>query len=343
MDVDSAGIDSAAPGTEFAPCVCGATETTARTVVARDPESGEIFRYVACAACGLERLAPRPVAERIGRYYPRHYYAHGGPAQGRPSLATRIKALIYDAFWAPAPPRGRPPLALRIALYPLRFRSVMAFRHPAVRRVFEFGVGNANDLLTFRAAGWEIAGCEPSLRACERAAEAGIAVQNCRAEDARLPAAHYSCIVMNNALEHLHDPGTVLDTCFASLVPDGVLVLIVPNHASWTARLFGAAWPGYDAPRHLWGWSPASITRALAAIGFAIDYIHHQAPTPWLWESTIEGRNAPTPPSRTRMWLGRNLAYFCLPFGLLAAWAGRGDFIRVVARKPAAGRHRAGL
>jgi hypothetical protein len=110
-------------------------------------------------------------------------------------------------------------------------------------------------------------------------------------------------------------------------------LVIVPNHQSWTGRLFAGAWPGYDAPRHLWGWTPAAIAEHLGRAGFRIDAIHHQATGIWLWQSTLDMRHANGHPSALRLWAARRLAVLGIPFSILAALFGHGDFIRVVARK----------
>lgn len=311
-------------------CACGERAMGAPRVQARDPFSGEIFTYAPCAACGTERMLRRPGAAEIGRYYPVTYACYTPMAPRKPSLTDRVKALVYRTYYAP---EAAPSAVLRVALWPIRRRSVMAFTQPAARRVFEVGAGRGADLATFKAAGWAVSGCEPSAEACAVAAAQGIALQNCLAEDAVIPAGT-SCVFMNNVFEHLHDPAVILAKVRAALTDDGVLVLIVPNHGSWTSRVFGAAWPGYDAPRHIWGWTPAGVAKVLQRAGFAIEYINQQAPVS-LWQATLAGVNAPKPPPRFMRWMARTkpVARALVPLGWAAAAAGHGDYIRVVARK----------
>ncbi len=321
------------PDLEALPCLCGTPPDDDRVLAARDEVSGEVFVYRRCGACGLERLSPRPTRERIGRFYPDSYAAWSRAT----TILDRVKRLNHRVFYAPlgktggvaAPARW----LLRTVLYPLRKRGVLAFRPPAVRRVFEFGAATGQDLLAFKAVGWEVAGCEPSARACEAAAARGIALQQCGAEEAEMPADGVSCILMNNVFEHLHDPVRVLAKCRAALTEDGVLVLIVPNHASWSARLFGGAWPGYDAPRHLWGYAPASLARLMDRAGFRIERIDHETPGRWCFAGCLGGARlaagAPRWRSRVAPWIAPAL----LPFGLLAATCGAGDFMKIVARR----------
>lgn len=316
-------------------CLCGSNAAASRSVVAHDEASGETFTYLVCPACSLERLSPRPTLGRIGSYYPASYLPHVGHApKGR---ADRLKRLVHEVVWAPQDEvrselRPWRPL-LRVLFWPIRYRSVLAFTPLDARRVFEFGAARATDLLAFKAAGWQVDGCEPSEQACALALAQGIHLQNATAETAILASGAYTCILFNNVFEHIHDPVSVLRTCHRALQPGGVLMLIVPNHSSCTGRLFGAAWPGYDAPRHTWGWTPRSLRQQLAAAGFVIDYMHHQATGAWLWSSTLSMRHSPGRAGHVRRWLARNAAWAGIPFSVLAAWAGHGDFLRLVARK----------
>lgn len=318
-------------------CLCGAADLTSREIVSRDEVTGQLFTYRRCAGCGLERIVERPTREAIGDYYPRHYYAYTGSVEFRRSWPDRLKWLVYRVFYAPRGERAlweqllRWPLAA--LLYPIRYRTVLAFRQPQTRRVFELGAAIGNDLMEFRLAGWEVAGCEPSEKASNVARQRGIEIQNCGAEAAVLDADRYSCVLMNNVFEHLHEPAVVLDKVKAGLMPDGVLVLIVPNHASWTARVFGASWPGYDPPRHLWGFTPASIRTLLARKGFKVDYIHHIAPQRWCWIGTLAGTRAPTGATPGRVLASRLLSPLMVPLGMIAATFGHGDFIKIVSRK----------
>jgi SAM-dependent methyltransferase len=271
----------------------------------------------------------------MGAYYSHQYVPHSRAAIFGPT--DQLKRLIYWAFWAPQSEvphhvrRVRP--FLRVALWPVRYRSVLCFPQPSTRRVFEFGAAQGSDLLVFQEAGWVVAGCEPSARACALAAEHGITLQQATAEMAVLEDGAYSCILFNNVLEHVHEPRAVLKKCHRALMPGGILMLIVPNHASATRRAFGAAWPGYDAPRHTFGWTPTAMRRFLTAEGFSVEAIHQQTTGAWMWRSTLDMRHALREPGPARRWIARHAPHLMLPWSVAAAMLGRGDWIRVVARK----------
>lgn len=323
--------------TEHVPCICGCSALSRERIAARDPISSEVFEYVTCGECGTERLSPRPVRSAIGRYYPSSYYAHVLSAPSTRTGQSSLKRLLYYVFFAPADERptglNRFRWVLSAVFFPIRYRTQLCFKPPALRRIFEFGAACGDDLVAFREMGWEVQGCEPSRGACEIAQSRGLSVHCATAEDANVQDSRYSCILMNNVFEHVHDPGLVLAKCHKALIDDGVLVLIVPNHRSISARVFGACWPGYDAPRHLWGFAADSMRRILTNAGFAIETIIQQSPTAWCWEAVLDGRGSPVPAVGLRRFLARRVSFLMLPVGVAFSLLGRGDFMRVVARK----------
>jgi SAM-dependent methyltransferase len=324
---------------EDVPCLCGGREK-GTVIEATDPIGGAVWTYRRCSACGLERLSPRPPITDMGRHYPDDYTPYTDPAPRRTGRADRLKRMVYETYFATPEERSavvrryRP--ALAAALLPLRQHSVLSFHPPALpRHVFELGSGTGADLLEFRDAGWEVSGCEPSSVAARAAAVHGIDLQVCNAEDAELPS-NLSCVYMNNVFEHLHNPTAVLSKAHAALLPGGIVVVIVPNHASWAARMFGSQWPGYDPPRHIWGFTPASIRGVLERAGFEnVSVVQKYPLSTYCWSAGLGAWRAPDGSGvslrrRATRFLGRGL----LLGGFLSAMMGSGDYIRVIARKP---------
>lgn len=58
-------------------------------------------------------------------------------------------------------------------------------------------------------------------------------------------------VTMHFVLEHLTDLNKAFETVQRLLKPNGVFYFIIPNIASWEARLFGKKWHSLDAPRHI--------------------------------------------------------------------------------------------
>jgi SAM-dependent methyltransferase len=89
-------------------------------------------------------------------------------------------------------------------------------------------------------------------------------------EEAGYPAKMFDVVTLWDVLEHLHDPAATLREIHRILKDDGILVVRVPNLASWNAHLFGRYWAGLDAPRHLYVFSPATLTRLQSQNGLKV-------------------------------------------------------------------------
>jgi hypothetical protein len=78
-------------------------------------------------------------------------------------------------------------------------------------------------------------------------------------------------IVMWHSLEHLREPGNALDAAVERLLPNGVLVVAVPNIASLQARAFGRYWLALDMPRHLTHIPASTLIRKIRALGLRVE------------------------------------------------------------------------
>jgi SAM-dependent methyltransferase len=121
--------------------------------------------------------------------------------------------------------------------------------------------------------GWSAAGVEPSHFAARLARERfGLDVQTGSLESVQLPEAAFDCIVMADVIEHLPDPGAALDRVARLLRRRGLLYLALPDAGSVVARGLGARWWSV-LPTHVQYFTRASLTRLLAAHGFAVEWI----------------------------------------------------------------------
>jgi SAM-dependent methyltransferase len=215
--------------------ICG-DATRPRTIDGvRDYITGDRFALSQCRRCGFAVTEPVPAS--LDRYYPDRYRRFN-------RLAARVLRRLY-----------------------LRRVDGWLTRLPARGRVLEIGSGTGWMLGAFRQRGWTAAGSERSVSSAIAARDASRVPMFAGDLDAVRPGADLDLIVMFHVLEHLADPRHALRGAAARLRPGGVLVVGVPNIASWQARFAGRHWMHLDVPRHLCHFTPDALDRALRASG----------------------------------------------------------------------------
>jgi len=232
--------------------LCGANETeliyTEKDRLIKLPGS---FRLVRCRQCGLLYLNPRPSPGEIKVFYPPEYDPYTIAPEDEPS---RIKRLEREyGFWK-------------------RARLVNAAR-PQGGRILDIGCATGHFLSTLRRLGpWEVCGLDISAEATDYARKRyAMEVFTGELAQAQYPSGHFDVVTLWDVLEHVHDPRDTLTEIHRILKPGGLLLVRVPNAATWDARLFGPCWVGYDAPRHLYVFTPATLRRYLEKSSFRIN------------------------------------------------------------------------
>ncbi len=87
----------------------------------------------------------------------------------------------------------------------------------------------------------------------------------------------FDAAVMLDVLEHMQDPGVVLDKLHAAMRPGAQLLLTTGDYGSLLARAMGKHWRLMTPPQHLWFFSPATVTALLERHGFHVHTVDH----PW--------------------------------------------------------------
>ena len=85
-----------------------------------------------------------------------------------------------------------------------------------------------------------------------------------------LPDTPFDIITLWHVLEHLPDPGEIIDSLGERLAHNGYLILAVPNYRSFDARHYGSFWAAYDTPRHLWHFTSDAMVALMQSKGFQL-------------------------------------------------------------------------
>lgn len=196
-------------------------------------------------------------------------------------------------------------------------------------KVFEVGASVGGLLKAFKVDGWSVSGVEPSDKAQKEAVRNGIEVYLGSFEKLKFTASTYDLVVINHTLEHVNEPLRVLDKIKNILKPGGVVLVGVPNFASFKARTLKRKWTHILPSEHKWQYSPKSLKLLMDIAGFktlsiytASGIFEHKNPVKEIINSLIR--------LKKRFFI--NLIN--LPIDFIETQTGHGEGILLVAEKP---------
>ena len=291
--------------------LCG-HERSGPHIEAPDPTPGSAglwFAVVRCERCELSFTNPRPSPESIHQFYSAEYRPHRRPRQLRGPLKR----------WYP--------------LGALRGRASERRSLPwhGQGRLLDFGCGGGSFLARMAEQGWHVTGLDASVGAVQGVQEKlGLNALVGTLPHPELKPGTFDVVTMWHSLEHVHEPLMVLREAYQLLVPQGRLLIAVPNIDSWPYRWFGKSWFGLDLPRHLTHFTPKTLRIMLECAGFRIESLRGLRHSDWLRSSArLASRQQPTG------LLARLLKV--KPCARLGAWlcyiAGRSDCMLAVAER----------
>lgn len=222
---------------------CGSEEHN-MILVAEDSRlhtTNEKFNLFQCRQCGLVYVNPRPAREEIGKFYPRDYY-------GKQGLMGNVLAKLLQYT---------------------KIQKIVSFKNKG--RILDVGCGDGGFLLHFKERGWEVYGVDISEASYKLASEKiRWGIFNCELEDCHFPDRYFDVITLNHVLEHMLDPSGELREVHRILKDDGILLISTPNIDSLQFKICKERWLGLDLPRHIYHYSPGTITAILEKSGFNI-------------------------------------------------------------------------
>ena len=190
------------------------------------------FRIVRCTTCGL---AQTQGVDDATVQYP--------PFDQRDTVVVRALRAITEQL--------------------LRERRALVVRRKPGGRLLDFGCGNGAFARTMARAGYDVVGIEP-FSLGRAVTEPGLRLWNAPLRECRDELGVFDVITLWQVLEHVRNPAMLLDSLLEHLRPDGVMIVSVPNFASWQSHFFGPSWFHLDPPRHLSHFDRASLASLLA-------------------------------------------------------------------------------
>lgn len=216
------------------------------------------WSYWNCSRCQALYLHPRPTPASIGNAYAQ-YYTHGG--EQPVSRMAFLKQRLRNEHWSH---RFQTSITPRLGL-PQWAAWATGWLTPWIAEPFglrqwaqlprglllDVGCGNGDKLKLAGQMGWQARGIELDASAVHAAQAQGLQVEQGGYELLARYQGQADCVVCSHVLEHVHQPLHMLDLLLAALKPRGVLLLSVPNAASFLRHHYGESWRGLEAPRHL--------------------------------------------------------------------------------------------
>jgi len=235
------------------------------------------FNIVQCNHCGLIYVNPRPTSECIASYYPSNY----GPYQ--PVLGKEVR-INRNNFIKLSLKRFFHLVCLSWLVYRMEVKNIIL---PSIckldqkSRLLDIGCATGRFLRDCREKfGCDVYGVEIDKDAADYARDHnGINIYNGDFLNNNFPSDYFDCITTWWFLEHTHSPRRVMEEINRLLKRGGFVIHGIPNGRSVGRYLFQDKWYGYDTPRHLYVFSPATIGRLLQETRFRVIAIKHDYST----------------------------------------------------------------
>ena len=212
--------------------------------------SNELFDIWQCNTCTARFTQGVPDKNEIGKYYRSEDYI---------SHSDTKKGLINSLYHY-----------VRKQTLKGKRKLVQKYTKLSAGRMLDIGAGTGAFLHTMEQSGWEVTGLEPDEAAREKAKQLYGLNLYLPGELFNLQQQSFDSITLWHVLEHVHD----LDECIYQLKkllkPQGILFIAVPNYTSHDATVYKEYWAAYDVPRHLYHFSPVSITQLLLKHGLQL-------------------------------------------------------------------------
>jgi SAM-dependent methyltransferase len=230
--------------------VCCSEQTKKCFTVKDHSVSGKDFLLYECSSCTLRFTFPAPPEEEIGVFYKSpDYISHTDQQKGITGSLYRIVRK-----WT---------LLQKVNL-------VMHFVQKKVGMHIDLGAGTGAFVNAMEKAGWNTIGFEPDEQARKRANKLYKASVYPARDFYQIPDGGYDAITLWHVLEHVHKLHDTVQKISKLLSPKGKLFIAVPNYASYDAKHYRSHWAAYDVPRHLYHFTPQSMSILLEKHGLKI-------------------------------------------------------------------------
>ena len=138
------------------------------------------------------------------------------------------------------------------------------------KRILDIGCAAGSFPKVAEEMGFSVVGVEPSKYLCELGQrEYGLDLRQGTLHEQNFSEGEFNIVSLFDVIEHLDQPGYVLDEIKRILHSDGQLIINYPEYDSWPRKLMGIKWPFFLSV-HLFYFTPKSIRQILEKHGFLV-------------------------------------------------------------------------
>ncbi|MBL4623615.1 MAG: class I SAM-dependent methyltransferase [Flavobacteriales bacterium] len=228
--------------------ICNHTQSTLFLECRDYTVSQEMFSIEECSNCGFRYTNPRPSESEIGPYYKSEaYISHTNSGKG-----------VVNAIYK------------QVRKYTLsqKFKLIEGFA--SGKSILDYGSGAGVFLEYCRKNKWDTKGVEADRETRERVISDLDLDIIASGQISTLGNEEYDVITLWHVLEHVHQLKETMQVLVGSLKEDGVLIIAVPNCASFDAEYYEKYWAAYDVPRHLYHFRPNDISKLFSELGMKV-------------------------------------------------------------------------
>jgi len=235
----------------YTACPCCNEGNIERILSAKDHTvSNEIFEIWQCNTCTIRFTQNIPDKNEIGKFYKSENYI---------SHSDNKKGFINSMYHM-----------VRQRTLNSKKKLIEKYSRLSTGKVLDIGAGTGAFLQTMNKSKWEVTGLEPDDTARENAKKLYGLSLHPPEEIFNLRPQSFDAITLWHVLEHVHELHVYMDQIKKLLKPTGYLFIAVPNYTCYDEKVYKEFWAAYDVPRHLYHFSPTSITQLLLKYGLQL-------------------------------------------------------------------------
>ncbi|MCD4729662.1 MAG: class I SAM-dependent methyltransferase [Bacteroidales bacterium] len=210
--------------------------------------TNENFIINQCSTCGFKFTNPRPALDDLTKYYESvEYISHSNADKG---LINRIYQIVRTLT--------------------LKNKAKLINTYVSEGQILDIGCGTGEFLNAMQQNEFIATGIEPNQEARKQAKKKyGLAVYD-ESDINVLSKKYYDVITLWHVLEHVFHLNERVSQIKELITEDGILVVALPNPASWDAKHYEKFWAAYDCPRHLYHFDQLAVKNLFKNYGFEI-------------------------------------------------------------------------